>query len=136
LHLFFLSKRLSLFLFLGLDLSDCAFALLTPSPEWARAAAVAAQELRVPLNACCVGSEELLELEEEKGDFCKAYGIQENGVVLVRPDGHIAWRSAQGIGVTTTSTPGPGGGQDEASEIRRVLEADPPLEWLRDRLRT
>ena len=27
-----------------------------------------------------------------------AYGLNEDGAVLVRPDGHVAWRSATGPG--------------------------------------
>ncbi len=26
------------------------------------------------------------------GDFCGAYGITPDGAVLIRPDGHVAWR--------------------------------------------
>ena len=27
------------------------------------------------------------------GGFTSAYGVQRDGAVLVRPDGHVAWRS-------------------------------------------
>ena len=30
------------------------------------------------------------------GGFTEAYGLGEDGAVLVRPDGHVAWRSATG----------------------------------------
>ena len=32
-----------------------------------------------------------------EGDFCKLYGIAPNGAVLVRPDGHVAFRSNAGV---------------------------------------
>ena len=32
------------------------------------------------------------------GGFAEAYGLGEDGAVLVRPDGHVAWRSARGPG--------------------------------------
>ena len=31
------------------------------------------------------------------GAWANAYGVGEDGAVLVRPDGHVAWRSASGV---------------------------------------
>jgi putative polyketide hydroxylase len=33
------------------------------------------------------------ELADVSGDWLRTYGIDADGAVLVRPDGHIAWRS-------------------------------------------
>jgi hypothetical protein len=30
---------------------------------------------------------------QDTGGFLEAYGIEADGAVLVRPDGHVAWRS-------------------------------------------
>jgi putative polyketide hydroxylase len=43
------------------------------------------------------------ELEDVAGRFCATYGIDADGAVLVRPDGHIAWRSA-GAAADTVAT--------------------------------
>jgi 2-polyprenyl-6-methoxyphenol hydroxylase-like FAD-dependent oxidoreductase len=77
-----------------LDLFGSAFTLLA-GPEggaWCGAAAEAARELAVPVDAFRIGSPGLQDL----GGFCDAYGLGEDGAVLVRPDGHVAWRSAAG----------------------------------------
>jgi hypothetical protein len=43
----------------------------------------------LPLDAWCIGKD----LEDPDAQFPSAYGITSSGAVLVRPDGHIAWRS-------------------------------------------
>jgi hypothetical protein len=35
------------------------------------------------------------------GGFSEAYGIADDGAVLVRPDGHVAWRRAGGPAIGT-----------------------------------
>ncbi len=86
-------KRLS-----TLDLFGSGFVLLSgPSGgQWGVAAAEIAQEQGVPLSACSIGAE---------GDFLCAekpwkdvYEIEDDGAVLVRPDGYVAWRSRSGSG--------------------------------------
>lgn len=74
-----------------LDLYDDRFVLLlgsaldAPQPPGAEAKAV----LRVePLAA--VAQDRVAELE-------RAHGITATGAVLVRPDGHVAWRSASEV---------------------------------------
>lgn len=63
-----------------IDLFDRHFVLLTtPSSGWRSAAA---------------GVEHLQCTVVEAPDWPKLYGISDGGAVLVRPDGHVAWRSA------------------------------------------
>jgi hypothetical protein len=56
--------------------------------------------LGVPLGAVTVGGPEI---QEVSGAWCSAYGVDADGAVLVRPDGHIAWRSA-GTAADATAT--------------------------------
>jgi 2-polyprenyl-6-methoxyphenol hydroxylase-like FAD-dependent oxidoreductase len=74
-----------------LDLFSSAFTLLA-APEggqWLDVAAAAARDLGVPVNGYAVGRAGLADL----GGFARAYGVDADGAVLVRPDGHVAWRS-------------------------------------------
>src|SRR5258708_2432416 len=36
------------------------------------------------------------DLGDPDGDWHEAYGVDADGAVLVRPDGHVAWRSRSG----------------------------------------
>jgi 2-polyprenyl-6-methoxyphenol hydroxylase-like FAD-dependent oxidoreductase len=47
-----------------------------------------------PLIAFTVGKDG--DLSDPDGDWHDAYGVDPDGMVLVRPDGHIAWRSRSG----------------------------------------
>ena len=38
------------------------------------------------------------------GDFCGAYGITTDGAVLIRPDGHVAWRHTTEAATADTLT--------------------------------
>ena len=58
-------------------------------------AAEVERELGVPIDRYCIGGPGLRDL----GGFTDAYGIGQDGAVLVRPDGHVAWRSATGPGI-------------------------------------
>lgn len=40
-------------------------------------------------------------LTDGDGDWAAAYGVADDGAVLVRPDGHVAWRSASGVDAPT-----------------------------------
>src|SRR5262245_43861918 len=74
-----------------LDLFGSAFTLLA-APEggaWSTAAAEVERELGVPIDRYRIGAPGLSDL----GRFTRAYGLAEDGAVLVRPDGHVAWRS-------------------------------------------
>jgi hypothetical protein len=48
--------------------------------------------LGVPIDRYRVGGPGLRDL----GGFIEGYGLGQDGAVLVRPDGHVAWRSATG----------------------------------------
>jgi putative polyketide hydroxylase len=80
-----------------LDLFGSAFTLLAgPGGDaWCTVAAAAERELGVPIDCYRIGGPGLRDL----GGFTEAYGLGEDGAVLVRPDGHVAWRSATGPGI-------------------------------------
>jgi hypothetical protein len=77
-----------------LDLFGSALTLLggPAGGAWCSAAAELARERGVPIDCYRIGSPGLRDL----GGFTQAYGLGEDGAVLVRPDGHVAWRSASG----------------------------------------
>jgi hypothetical protein len=58
---------------------------------WREAAGAVRNALDVPLGAVTVGGSELYDVA---GQWLSTYGIDADGAVLVRPDGHIAWRSS------------------------------------------
>jgi len=94
----------------AIDLFDTAFTLLagTSGQPWRDAAVTASRDLGMPLAACTVGRGG--ELGDEDGTWAQLYGIGPDGAVLVRPDGHVAWRSA-------------GSGAEPRAELIRVLRA-------------
>jgi putative polyketide hydroxylase len=70
----------------SLDLFDHRFVLLTDrgnGPLWSAAAHAAAQGL--PVTA----------IQPPDAEWMTLYGIQTGGAVLVRPDGHVAWRASR-----------------------------------------
>lgn len=74
-----------------LDLIGPSFTLLA-APEgahWRAHAADAARACGVPISSYIVGEPGLSDL----GDFSRAYGVESDGAVLIRPDGHVGWRS-------------------------------------------
>jgi 2-polyprenyl-6-methoxyphenol hydroxylase-like FAD-dependent oxidoreductase len=77
-----------------LDLFGRAFTLLAaPRGEgWCDAAAAVAREAGIPIDRYAIGAPGLA----DRGDFASAYGLDDDGAVLVRPDGHVVWRSATG----------------------------------------
>jgi hypothetical protein len=73
-----------------LDLVGPAFTLLA-APQgnaWIDQSLAASKGLGVRINAYRIGSPGL----HDAGNFLSAYGLEETGAVLVRPDGHVAWR--------------------------------------------
>jgi putative polyketide hydroxylase len=76
-----------------LDLFEREFVLLTDvtNQGWRRAALRAASELKVPLAAYSIGAGG--DFDSKEARFGELYGIDAGGAVLVRPDGHVAWRS-------------------------------------------
>jgi len=77
-----------------LDLFGSAFTLLAGprGDAWCAVAAEVERELGVPIDRYRIGAPGL----HEAAGFTAAYGLGEDGAVLVRPDGHVAWRSAAG----------------------------------------
>jgi putative polyketide hydroxylase len=71
-----------------LDLLGRHFALLAggDGAPWAAAAAEVTQRVGVPVDAHVLG-----------GDFESAYGVSAAGAALVRPDGFVAFRSADAV---------------------------------------
>jgi len=82
-----------------LDLFGRSYVLLTaPGGEaWHGTAVAAAGEIGLPLDAYVVGGGEL---EDPERGFADAYGLAASGAVLVRPDGIVAWRAADGAGAS------------------------------------
>ncbi|MBM3341287.1 MAG: hypothetical protein FJY56_04120 [Betaproteobacteria bacterium] len=87
----------------ALDVVDKAFVLLAGNrgASWCDAARKAAETLRVPLTAYTVGAG--AELGDADNRWASAYGVQADGAVLLRPDGHVAWRSSGGAPDDATS---------------------------------
>jgi putative polyketide hydroxylase len=75
-----------------IDLFGPHFVLLAgrDGDAWRRAAQAIGQS-RPPLVAFTVGRDG--DLGDPDGNWHRAYGIDTDGAVLVRPDGHVAWRS-------------------------------------------
>ena len=76
--------------------------LLLAGPEgqpWCEAARAAAREYSsLPIEALRIGGE----LRDPAGNFTAAVGIQDDGALLVRPDGFVAWRAAKSAPDTVT----------------------------------
>jgi 2-polyprenyl-6-methoxyphenol hydroxylase-like FAD-dependent oxidoreductase len=79
-----------------IDLFDREFVLLTAGPgtPWREAAATASRELGIPVGSRVV----------DHPEWPRRYGVTPTGSVLVRPDGHVAWRSRT-LPVAGTPTP-------------------------------
>lgn len=67
------------------------FLWLTSNPAWAEVATAVAENLGVPLHTVLIGADGAV--QDEQGQWSVVAGIGTAGAVLVRPDGHIAWRS-------------------------------------------
>ena len=76
-----------------LDLFERQFVLLSgPRDEtWRRAAQAAAQDLGIPLCVYAIGPGG--DFQSRERDWAQLYELEALGAVLVRPDGHVAWRS-------------------------------------------
>jgi 2,4-dichlorophenol 6-monooxygenase len=86
------------------------FCLLTgiAGEEWVGAAVKAAEDLGLEIAAHVIGP--LREYIDLYDDWARAREVEEDGCVLVRPDAHVAWRSAGLV-------------DDPAAELHRVLSA-------------
>jgi putative polyketide hydroxylase len=75
-----------------LDLFTDRLALLTSGSgqAWREAAQVVARKVGVAIATHVVGKEG--DLTDPHDEFANTYGLGPSGAVLVRPDGHVAWR--------------------------------------------
>jgi 2-polyprenyl-6-methoxyphenol hydroxylase-like FAD-dependent oxidoreductase len=76
-----------------INLFGTSFALLAGQTgiAWCQAAMEVASARRLPLRAFTVGSQG--DLIDPGGSWTTTYGVEQDGAVLVRPDGHVAWRT-------------------------------------------
>jgi putative polyketide hydroxylase len=76
-----------------LDLFGPGFTVLTGSggDAWRRSATAASRRHKVPIASYAIDD---TGLEDHDGIFFDRYGIKPDGAVLIRPDGHVGWRSA------------------------------------------
>ncbi|WP_329459547.1 FAD-dependent oxidoreductase [Streptomyces sp. NBC_01497] len=83
-----------------LDLYERSFVLLTGAGggAWRTAAERVARRMSLPLDVYAVGDGQEADLVTEEGtDWAQAHGTTEEGAVLVRPDGFVAWRETAGV---------------------------------------
>ena len=102
----------------SLDLVDPrGFTLLTGvgGNSWRTSAEQIAAQVRTPITVHVIG--ERGALWDPYGDWTTRSEVQTSGCVLVRPDGHIVWRSP------TTTTEGP---TQLSNAINRALGSPPP----------
>lgn len=80
-----------------LDLFGMEFVLLAgrTGTAWCQAAAEGAHAQRVPFHTFTVGPQG--DLVDPDGSWATTYGVEQDGAVLVRPDGHVAWRSRSSV---------------------------------------
>ena len=81
------------------DLSDGERFLVLTHPagrrHWSDAVMRLRDEYLVPLVCLSVGPEGSADLRDERGVWRDLSQVDEGGAVLVRPDGHVAWRSVR-----------------------------------------
>ena len=85
------------------------FTILTSIGDkaWVDAAEALAAELGLPIATHVIGPRQ--QWQDHYGDWARAREVGDAGVILVRPDHHVAWRS-EGLAA------------DPAGELRRVLK--------------
>jgi 2,4-dichlorophenol 6-monooxygenase len=91
-----------------IDLSDGRFVVLAAGAPWAEAARKLAGVLVIALDGYVIGAGDDADLRDPGGVWARIYDVGTEGAVLVRPDGHVAWRSR------TASN-------DPEGELRRAL---------------
>jgi 2-polyprenyl-6-methoxyphenol hydroxylase-like FAD-dependent oxidoreductase len=79
------------------DLIGIGFALIAGErgSAWRSAALAASKTLGVPMSAYTVGADS--DVRDPDGQWAAACGVEPDGAVLVRPDGHVAWRQRSGV---------------------------------------
>lgn len=78
------------------DLIDLRFTLCAgpQGDAWCDAARSVAASMHVPLDALTIGDG--ADVRDPDAKWLEAYAVAEDGAVLLRPDGHVAWRSRGG----------------------------------------
>jgi putative polyketide hydroxylase len=77
-----------------LDLFDKEFVLLVAGDPAPWSGMLDARVGDIPLRVVGIGpADGGSEYHDDDGTFQANYGIEEGGAVLVRPDGHVAWRA-------------------------------------------
>lgn len=92
------------------------FTLLT-GPEgstWRAAARQLADDTLPAVKVYCVGDGQ--EVDADTAAWCALYGVSPRGAVLVRPDGHVAWRAA-----------GDADGGELVAALRRAISQTGPV---------
>ncbi len=86
------------------------FAILTGigGQGWVEAAEVVGKELGIDIASHTIGPRQ--QWQDFTGDWARASEVRDSGVVLVRPDHHVAWRAEAKVA-------------DPAAELRRVLKS-------------
>ncbi len=76
--------------------SETGFALITGpgGTPWCEAAAEVAEKFSIPILVARIGDG--AEFADVDGRWATVRGISDSGALLVRPDNHVAWRSAEG----------------------------------------
>ena len=79
------------------DLIGMGFALFAGErgAPWRDAARTVSEKLGVPMTAYTVGAN--ADAGDPEGQWAAACGVESDGAVLVRPDGHVAWRQRSGV---------------------------------------
>ncbi len=73
------------------------FLVLTHPPGrhlWQEAVGVLQQRTAFAISCCSIGPEEPADLVDDNGVWPRLSGVGATGAVIVRPDGHVAWRCA------------------------------------------
>jgi hypothetical protein len=79
------------------DLIGMGFALFAGErgASWRDAARAVSASLGVPMSAHTAGADG--DVGDPDGRWAPAYGVEADGAVLVRPDGHVAWRQRSAV---------------------------------------
>lgn len=74
-----------------LDLLDGRFVLLTGIAGWSEGAVAAAEKLGIKLATYCIGADG--DMHDLQNGWQARMGVPDEGAVLIRPDGFVAWRT-------------------------------------------
>lgn len=83
-----------------LDYLQRGWVLFAADKQWEEAAIAAGKQMGIKLEYVKIGTDLVA---DDKEAFLATFGIKENGASLIRPDGFIAWRSADMQGDPTNS---------------------------------